>query len=91
MSARRRRVIYVGHVGYRALPCPRCPGGAMIYPATALPAHLARHDLPLIERNCAGPRVVQARYRGGRTPGSENKTTVSGRGVEKKNGIRRAR
>jgi len=90
-STRQRRVIYVGTVAYRGATCPICPGHAMIYPAAAMPAHLARHDLTLDERNnFASPHrpTKKVRYTGGRTPGVANKTSSNGRGVEKRKGIR---
>ena len=73
-------VLVYGFVLQDAARCPDCPGRALIWPASALPAHLARHGV-------AEEKPRRNNKAAGRA-GQVNRKQMSSTGVERKEGIR---
>jgi hypothetical protein len=63
--------------------CPKCPGNAKIWPASALRLHLLVKHHPIEE-------VKKRRGRSGRAYGVHDRFHMSSTGVEKKEGIHAA-
>jgi hypothetical protein len=90
-----RQTIRVGGRVVVGAVCRRCPEWThvVIFPVRALRTHLALHDAgPVTDVEYRyGYQRTGGRYHGGRTPGSENRTTsMLASGEERRSGMKRA-